>query len=231
MLDPLLVAYLPAALLLTVTPGPDTVLVLSNGSRFGLRTALATTAGIALGGVSYALLFGLGVARVLAYSPTAFAAVKLAGALYLCYLGLTTLYRTFVRGRVRQASVPPSESAVSDRTVPLPGPAAALRPARVPALSSVLGQGFLTNALNPKVALFYLAFLPQFMRPGDSFAERSVLLIAIHYAMGAVWLSGVALAAERMRQVLTSRRVERWLDGILGTLMTGFGIRLAFWSR
>jgi threonine/homoserine/homoserine lactone efflux protein len=201
MSDHSILAFALVAGALTLAPGPDTFLVIANTGGGGLRRGLATVLGIVSGGVFYALLIGCGLARFLVYSPALFHAVKLAGACYLAWLGWGAL-RSALRGS---------------------GPAAA---PRRPARNAYL-QGLLTNALNPKVAVFYLAFLPQFLSPSDPVVLKSCLLIGIHYAEGLVWLSLVALGVGRLSRYLLRERVRRAMDGVLGLVMLGFGVKLA----
>jgi threonine/homoserine/homoserine lactone efflux protein len=98
-------------------------------------------------------------------------------------------------------------------------------------LRSAYLQGVITNALNPKVAVFYLAFLPQFMQPTDAIAAKSVLLIGIHYAMGLVWLSAVAVFVVQFNTWLRKSMVQRVLEGTVGAIMTFFGVKLALAAR
>ena len=91
-------------------------------------------------------------------------------------------------------------------------------------------QGFLTNILNPKVAIFYLTFLPQFISPGQPVLRRSLLLASIHIAMGFAWLSGYAWFVDRLGAVLTRPRVKVWLERVTGGVLVALGARLA-WER
>lgn len=208
-MDTSILAFTLAALLLTLSPGPDTFLVIGSTVQGGVRAGLAAVAGIISGGVFHAALFAFGIARVLVYSPALFTAVKIAGALYLIWLGL---------GALRSAATPRADS-----VVPAELPRADLRRRYL--------QGLLSNALNPKIAVFYLAFLPQFLQPGDPIALKSAGLIGIHYALGLVWLGTLALAVGRFGHWLRRSRVQRALDGLVGAVMTGFGVRLALASR
>jgi threonine/homoserine/homoserine lactone efflux protein len=130
--------------------------------------------------------------------------VKLAGAAYLFYLGAKALLSAW--------RMPESVEAL---------------PADPERKRSCYLQGLLTNVLNPKVAAFYLAFLPQFIQPGDNVPVKSALLVGIHYGMGLVWLSTVAFSVGRMSGFLSRSRVRRWLDGVVGGVMMAFGLRLA----
>ena len=203
-------AFCAAALVVTLAPGPDTFLVIGNAIKNGVRGGLATVAGIFCGGVVPMALFAGGLAQLLVYSATAFVVIKTVGALYLVWLGLNAL-----RGAFRPATDIDATAAGQMQ----------------PSLRRAYWQGVLTNALNPKIALFYLAFLPQFMDPAQPVALQSVLLIGTHYLMGLVWLGLVALAAARLGGWLSRGRMRRWLDGVVGAVMLGFGIRLAFATK
>lgn len=204
-------AFCVAALMLTLMPGPDTFLVIGNSLAGGARRGLAATAGITAGGLFHVALFAFGVTRLLMYSERAFWTVKMLGALYLAYLGVKAL-RSALRPRAQAAF-----AAVSAE------PGSGLRRA--------FAQGALTNALNPKIAMFYLAFLPQFLAPGPHMARDSMLMIGLHYAIGASWLTILAVASARMAGTMRSTRVARALDGAIGTMMLGFSARLAWASR
>lgn len=208
-MDTSILAFTLAALLLTLSPGPDTFLVIGSTVQGGIRAGLAAVAGIISGGFFHAALFAFGIARVLVYSPTLFMAVKIAGALYLIWLGL---------GALRSAATPRPDAVATTEI-----PRADLRRRYL--------QGLLSNALNPKIAVFYLAFLPQFLQPGDPIALKSAGLIGIHYALGLIWLSTLALAVGRFGHWLRRSRVQRALDGLVGAVMTGFGVRLALATR
>lgn len=146
-----MLAFIVAAALLTLSPGPDTMLVLRNTLRGGRSAGLRTTLGISSGLIVHATLSALGLSVILVQSAAAFEIVKLAGAGYLVWLGIQSL-RAAVRGQ------PPVAGA------PAAGPQ---RPFR---------EGLLTNVLNPKVAVFYLAFLPQFIATGDPVFLKPLLL-------------------------------------------------------
>jgi RhtB (resistance to homoserine/threonine) family protein len=210
MFDAQLLAFTLVALIVTLSPGPDTFLVIGNTLARGVGGGLATVAGIVSGGFVYAALAAFGLAQVLMHSEAAFLAVKLAGAGYLMWLGVGAL-----RASWRRAG-----------TQATPAPRAAARDRR-----AAYRQGLLTNVLNPKIAVFYLAFLPQFLDADDAVAAKSLLMIGIHYAMGIVWLSLVAFAVHRLGGWLRRGAVRRWLDGVLGSLMTAFGLKLAFEQR
>jgi threonine/homoserine/homoserine lactone efflux protein len=199
-------AWSALAAAVTVTPGPDTLLVAGNAMRRGSRAGLLAVAGIVTGGVVYAALCGFGFLSALAAVPALYWIVKVAGAIYLAVVGALML-----RDALRGGSKAPAEAA---------------------ALSAApFRQGLLTNTLNPKVALFYLAALPQFAGRGPDAPWIGVMLIAIHYAMGGAWLSGIALSAGRAGAALKSSAVSRWLHGAIGALLIGVAGKLAFDRR
>lgn len=200
-----MIAFVIAAALLTLSPGPDTTLVLRNTLRGGRGDGWRTTIGICSGLVVHATLSSAGLSVILVRSAAAFSGVKLLGASYLVVLGIQSL-RAAARG------VAPVTAAATG----------GVRPFR---------EGLLTNVLNPKVAVFYLAFLPQFIARGDPVLATSLLLASLHIAMGLVWLSVVAAVVDRAQQFVTSGRVRRWLDGACGAVLVGLGVRLALVDR
>ena len=208
MIDSQIVAFTFAAAVLTVTPGQDTMLVVRNVLRGGRRDGVVTTFGICAGLFMHATLSALGVSVILMHSATAFQLVKFAGACYLVWLGVRSL-SSAVRGAHHPA-----------------GPEHRLAPDAVSSQRCFL-EGLLSNVLNPKTAVFYLAFLPQFIGPIDPVLLKSLLLAGIHYAEGILWLVVVSMAVDQTRRFFLKSMVRRWLDGICGTLFVGFGVRLA----
>jgi RhtB (resistance to homoserine/threonine) family protein len=210
LLDPQVLAFTLVAALMTISPGADTFLVVRNALRGGRRDGVLTTLGIASGLYFHALLSAIGVSALLAHSATAFLGLQVAGAGYLAWLGLQSL---------RAASRP--AAAAEQREV---------ASTRVPASQS-FREGLLTNLLNPKVIVFYLALLPQFISPGDAVLAKSLLLAAIHGVLGIAWLSAVAWAVDRSRHFFLRPRLRRWMDGLCGTVLIGLGLRLALAER
>lgn len=203
--DSRLLAFIGVAAILTVLPGADMALVTRNVLALGRRRAMLTIAGICSGCVIHATASALGVSAILATSATAYNVLKTIGAAYLVWMGIQSI-RDASRPAVTVASAP-------DR--------------------SMLGpflQGFLTNLLNPKVAIFYLTFLPQFISPGEPVLERSLFLAAVHIAMGLVWLTIYAWFIDRLGAVLTRPRVKAWLERVTGGVLIALGARLA-WER
>ncbi|MGE5257353.1 MAG: LysE family translocator [Hyphomicrobiales bacterium] len=208
MIDSQVVAFTFIAAALTLSPGPDTMLVVRNVLRGGRRDGVVTTFGICTGLFFHATLSALGVSIILIHSATAFHIVKLAGACYLVWLGVQSLY-----GALR-----PSHDPV-DRAAGVASAGSAVRRCFL--------EGLLTNVLNPKVAVFYLAFLPQFIGPADPVFAKSLLLAGIHYTEGIVWLVALSSMLHHMRRLILKAATRRWLDGLCGSVLVGLGARLA----
>ena len=205
MLDPLFIGGLAVLALLTISPGADTALVTKITLERGRRAALLATLGICSGLLVHATASALGLSVILATSAEAFTIVKLAGAAYLAYLGVQALRSSFRH----DAAEPPS---------PRRG-------------ANPLLQGVFSNVLNPKVAVFYLTFLPQFMSPGDNVLVRSLAFAVAHAVMGIAWLSAYAYVLTRLSAVLGGAGVRRWLERVTGGVLIGLGARLALERR
>lgn len=201
--------FLTAGVLLNLTPGQDTMFILGRSLTGGLRSGVAAAIGIAIGTMGHTLAAALGLSAILATSALAFSIVKLVGAAYLIFLGAKLLL---------------SRSAA---TQPAGLPAAAGADPR-----SALRQGILTNVLNPKVALFFLAFLPQFIEPASTTKTLAFLVLgATFITTGFLWCLVVALAAARLQTFfLRNPSVRTLIDRVVGGLFLALGARLA-WSR
>ncbi len=192
-----------AAALLTITPGLDTALVLRTAISEGRRTAWLAGIGICGGVLIWGLLVALGLGALLAASETAYTVLRIGGALWLLWLGIQLL-----RGR----------SGAQDETDERRGAGSGWQ---------WLWRGVLTNLLNPKVGLFYVTFLPQFIAPGEDVFTLSVLMALIHALMGVLWFGLLTMVAARAGACLRSSRLQRLLDRLLGLAFVGFGLRLA----
>jgi len=205
-LDGSILAFTGIAVLLTILPGADMALVAKVTLLDGRRAAFFTSLGICAGLPVHATASALGLSLILATSAEAFTVVKFAGAAYLAYLGIRT---------IRDSLRPAAEATI-------PG-------GRVRSRGAAFAQGWLSNVLNPKVALFYLTFLPQFISPGDNVLAKSLLLAGIHAALGLAWLPLYAYAIDRLGAVM--RGARRLLERVTGAALIGLGLRLALERR
>lgn len=204
-----LALFVGAALLLNLTPGPDMLFVAGTGAARGRAAGLMAALGVGAGCLFHTLLAALGLSALLAASELAFNAVKWAGAAYLVWTGVQML-------RARPAAT------------------AAEAPAR--RSGSPFWQGALTNALNPKVALFFLAFLPQFIDAGAPGQALALLMLGTFFNIGGTAVNlVVALVASGAAAGLATRgggsRMGAWLQRAAGALFIGLGVKLALSSR
>ncbi|MCO5971216.1 LysE family translocator [Actinoallomurus soli] len=193
-----LLTFAGVAALLTLVPGPDSLLVLRTAIAQGRRAALVAALGIQVGCLWWGAAAGLGLTAVLAASHTLYTVLRWVGAAYLLYLGAGLLLR---RGRAGEAA------GASGRNRFL--------------------TGLLTNALNPKVGVFYLSLLPQFVPAGAPVLPWSLLLTGVHVTEGVLWCALLVALADRLGRVLRPPRVGRVLDRVAGTAFLGFALRLA----
>jgi threonine/homoserine/homoserine lactone efflux protein len=199
--------FVISGLLLNITPGPDTAYIVGRSVQMGWRGGAAAALGISAGCVVHVFAAAIGLSALLAASSAAFTAIKLLGAAYLFYIGIRMLL---------------AHPATND-DAPTTGTADVL------SLPQVFWQGALTNVLNPKVALFFLAFLPQFVAvDAPSKALAFIALGFIFIFNGTMWCLGVAAfaakAAGRLRQ---SSRAVLWINRVLGGVFIALGIRVA----
>ncbi|MBP4049927.1 LysE family translocator [Chromobacterium violaceum] len=202
---PQLAAFLAAAMLITVTPGPDNLMVLSQGISRGRRQGMAFGLGCALGCLNHTLLAALGVSALIAASPLAFAALKIAGGAYLVYLGW---------GAIR------SSGASFDADAQVGGPQGSL--------AATFRRGLIANAINPKVVLFFLAFLPQFVNPAQGpVGLQTAILGALFTLQGALIFGALGYFSGHVGQWLAkSRKSSQQLDRVAGTVFIALGLRL-----
>lgn len=215
MFDAKVVTFIAAVALLTMAPGTDTMLVFRSVLRRGQAAGLLTTLGICTGLFVHATLSALGLSVILVRSAFAYEMVKILGACYLGGLGVWTI----IQAR-RHSKRPAIEHAMPpDATRQKNG----WRQAFI--------EGLLNNVLNPKAAIFYLAFLPQFIGPVDPVLLKSLMLAGIHFVIGIVWLALLVMLIGKIGQWLTRANVRRKLEMTTGAILIGFGIRLAFERR
>ncbi|QTL04666.1 LysE family translocator [Aquabacter sp. L1I39] len=209
-----ILAFSLAAGLLTLTPGLDTALVLRTATVEGARPAMAAGTGVVTGVLAWGVLASLGLGAVLAVSRMGYLVLQYAGAAYLCWLG----------GRMLL-------SALAGQATP---PTGTDTGAALPPRSSVAGwfwRGFLTNMLNPKVGVFYVSFLPQFIPADVPVVPFSIGLAAIHASMGLAWFAAITAATRPLSALLRRSAFLRAIDGLTGSVLVAFGIRLALERR
>lgn len=203
----LLWTYTLAISLLTLTPGVDTLLVVRNTARGGLRDGLTSSLGICCGLFIHASLSAVGISLILVQTAWAFSALKWAGAVYLIWLGLSSLRQAMKTGEPMARTVVRHVTGFSVRRS--------------------LREGLLSNVLNPKTALFYMAFLPQFIDPAGSAFLQSLGLAAIHFVIAMIWQSTMAVFVARTRRWQVRNGWKRLLNGLSGAMFIGLGARLA----
>ena len=201
-----LIAYTVAAALLTITPGADTLLVVRHAGGRGVTAGFAAALGIVAGTMVWGAIVALGVAALIVANPLLYDLLKWAGAAYLVWLGMQLLLPK--PDRPNDATTPPSSR-----------------------LGSPFASGLLTNLLNPKVGVFYLAFLPQFIPPGVAQGPFILLLAAIHGCLGLIWFAMLIAGIDRAAPAMRSPRVTNALSKVTGILFVGFGTRLLLSSR
>lgn len=200
-----LLAFAGVVLLAAMTPGPDFVIVTRNSAAGGRRAGLGTALGIAVGVFGWAIAAALGIAALLAASAVAFTVVKVVGAAYLLYLAFKAL-----RSAVRSGDQPVAGTS-NGREITLP---AAFR------------QGLLTNLLNPKAGMFFVALMPQFLA-ADPGAGPALMLSTLAVLVVGVWFCVLATLVGALRPFFASERVRRTLDAMTGALLIALGLRLA----
>jgi RhtB (resistance to homoserine/threonine) family protein len=196
--------FLAAGILLNLTPGPDTAYILGRSIAQGREAGIASALGICVGSILHSCAAALGLSAILATSAVAFAAIKLLGGAYLIFLGIKMLL-----DRRRQLSL---LSNFRRRTT-----IAAFR------------QGVFTNVLNPKVALFFLAFLPQFIDPASNMKVFAFLMLGLTFVTtGTIWCLILAWFASAFSERLrTNETIGQWLNRAAGALFVFLGLRLA----
>ncbi len=201
------------ALVLTVTPGPDTFLVLRNALTYGAATGRKVAWGIVGGLLFHATLAGLGLSVILVHSAQAYAFVRWCGAAYLIWLGLKALYPVWRAGGLREAA---HETPTSYTREPI-------KDARKS--KNAFYEGLITNILNPKVAVFYLAVLPQVMGAQPE-TWRAIWFAGAHVVVTLGWFFLLSAGCDKVGSLLRPVVLRR-LDALAGVLMLAFGIRLA----
>src|SRR5262249_11935166 len=194
-LDPQIIAFATVAAVVTILPGADMALVARSVLTQGRGAGYITSLGCCTGLWVHAVASALGVSAILMTSAALFSAVKVGGGIYLAVLGVLSLRRAWRAHRIPETLTSAANPRGGRR---------------------VFAQGLLSNLLNPKVAVFYLTLLPQFIRPGDPVLVRSLLLAGIHVLIGLVWLFAYTYFLGRLSVVLNRAQTRQALEGMTG---------------
>lgn len=209
-LDQLLL-FLPGSILVTLVPGADMALVMRQVFVGGTALAQRTIFGNLTGIVVHAAALGIGLSALLVASAEAYTVVKVAGAGYLIYLGVQALL-----------------SARRPDTIDAEG---ARLPSRVPSMQTAYLQGLISTVLNPKPALLFLTYLPQFVDESRPVLPQIAFLAGVHILIGLIWMTLYAHLVARAHRTLTRGDVRRWLEGATGVVLIALGLRVALERR
>lgn len=189
-----------------ISPGPNGVLIAKTVPTSGKAAGFANIAGFFASFYLHGALSILGISIILVQSAQLFFIVKMLGAAYLCYIGFKALWQAW-KGVVAPAEVEPAK--------------------RRRTLARAIAEGFLTNALNPKVSMFYLAAFPQFIPMGADAMKWGFVLVTIHALANIVWFSSLVLLFSTLKGLGSRAWVQRWLKAATGAIFVGFGLKLA----
>jgi threonine/homoserine/homoserine lactone efflux protein len=189
--------FLPIAVVVTITPGPGTAMVVRSALRSGWRAGVLTVAGDSIGVVAWGLLSALGISALVAASEVAFLALKLVGAGVLIWLGVQSL-----RGAGE----------------PVEAPAGSAHPFR---------DGLITSLANPKLAVFFVALFPQFLDGGAAMLPTTLLMAAMIVTLEFAWYTSLAVMVSRAKEGFMRTRVARWTERITGSVLIALGARVA----
>lgn len=206
------VSFALVAGLVTIMPGLDTAMVLRSALRSGPRSAFATAVGIGTGALAWGAAAAVGVSALVTTSHLAYTGLRVVGAAYMVWLGARLLW-------VAVTPAPPVDLALAE------SPAVEAE-SRWAGLGSAWRRGLLTNLLNPKIGAFYVAVLPQFIPEHTSALAMGLLLAFVHDVEGMLWFSVLIAGATWMRALLERRRTQQVVDGMTGSVLIGFGLRL-----
>lgn len=201
-----LLSFTFIASLLVMSPGPNGVLIAKTVPTSGKAAGFANVAGFVAAFYVHGALSILGISLILVQSAQAFFVVKMLGAAYLCWIGFKAL-RDAWRGHSAPQEIEPAK--------------------RQRTLLKAFLEGFLTNALNPKVSMFYLAAFPQFISQTQGAVGASFLLVFVHSMINLVWFAAMVLLFSKLASAARNDTFQRWLKGVTGIVFIGFGVKLA----
>jgi len=200
-----ILSFMIMAALLVISPGPNGVLIAKTVPVSGKSAGFANIAGFVAAFYIHGSLSILGISILLVQSSQAFFVFKMIGAAYLCWIGVKSLLAAWNNVQPVSESQPVKKRA---------------------SINSAFLEGFLTNALNPKVSMFYLAAFPQFM-PASGGEPTAFMLVSIHSLLNLIWFSGMVILLSRIKQLAYSSRFSRWLKSVTGSVFIGFSVKLA----
>ena len=207
-------AFSIAAALLTITPGLDTAMVLRTATVEGGKQAMQAGAGVVTGVLAWGLLASAGLGAVLTVSEVGYRLLQYLGAGYIIWLG-ALMIRSAIRRTVEEEGALHSVQAGKSANKS----------------ANWFWRGLMTNLLNPKVGVFYVSFLPQFIPQDVPVVMFSMALAAIHALMGLIWFAAITAATRPFTRVFHSSLFKRGVDGVTGSVLIAFGVRLAFEER
>lgn len=199
--------FLFAISLLTMTPGLDTMAVIRNSSRGGFSDGVITSFGICCGLFVHATLSAIGISVILQQSAMLFTGMKMMGAAYLIYLGVMSL-KSGIKSPQGLEVLASGKRGLDWK--------------------KSLREGFLSNVLNPKTAIFYLAFLPQFVDPAGNALVQSLFMAMCHFVIAMLWQTLIAYMVEKARQLIAKPKVNAWMESMAGGVMLLLGVNLLF---
>ncbi len=212
-----LLPFLVGSILITIVPGADMALIMRQVFLGGTALAQRTIYGNLTGLVVHATALAVGLSALLVASAEAYTVVKIAGAVYLVYLGSQSLLAAWRAGRAREARGDPASVEARPRTIP--------------SMRTAYFQGVVSTVLNPKPALLFLTYLPQFVDSSRPVLPQIMFLAGVHIVIGLIWLTIYAHLVHRAHRTLTRADVKRWLDGATGAVLIALGLRVAIEQR
>lgn len=202
-----ILAFAAMAALLVMSPGPNGVLIARTVPTSGRAAGFANIAGFVVAFFVHGTFAIFGLSVLLMQSAVLFSLVKFAGAAYLIWIGVKALMDAW---RGKAAAVANVKPARNRRT-----------------LIKAFREGFLTNMLNPKVAMFYVAAFPQFIAPGTTSVAAAYTLVVVHAMINVTWFSPIVFLFDRLSRAARSGSFQRWIKGLTGAVFIGFGVKLA----
>ncbi|KJS80945.1 MAG: hypothetical protein JM58_18155 [Peptococcaceae bacterium BICA1-8] len=207
-----LLSFVSIVLLLVMFPGPNTVLVMHSVSVSGKKTGFSNVVGIVSALYFHAIIAALGLSVIITQSSKLYISIKYLGAIYILYLGLTSLYSSFLQREKPNKNTLKTIFNTDNKVVNYFG--------------SSFCKGFITNILNPKVALFYLSFIPQFVHNQSNFLIESLFLTFLYSLVSASWYSLLVLCVDKFRLFLERNTIKQRIKAITGILLVGLSIKM-----